>query len=113
MTYLLDQTIAEEDEIRDFEIISQNASGVSCKGGIVIIPKANYEHLSVDDCENILMKFIEVQKNKTEIPKTVLVQARKTPADVIISGQLENYIFDDSDRVYLDLLRCHDEALAK
>lgn len=113
MTLLIDQTTITEDEIENFEIISQNSSGIICKGGIVVVPKSIYEHLAVDDYEHILMKFVEVQKNNTEIPKTLLMKARKTSADVKISGRLENYIFDDTDTVYLNLLKGHSQASAK
>lgn len=110
MTLILDQTLRNENEIREFAVISQNASGVSCRGGIVIIPKSNYEHLSEDEYEHILMSFVEVKENKAEIPKTLLVKAKKTTTDVKISSEVENYIFDDPDWVYLDLLRCSPQA---
>jgi len=72
---------------------------------MVMIPKESYEHLSVDEHEHILMKFIEVQENTAEIPQTLLLQAKKTMTDVKILGQFENHIFDDGDTIYFDLLK--------
>jgi len=51
------------------------------------------------------MKFLEIERNNAEVPKTVLLNAKRTENDIRISGQYETFIFDDEDAAYLDLLR--------
>jgi len=94
-----------EPEAYGFEVLSENSEGISCKAGIVTIPKANYNHLAVDEAEYILMKYLKVERNNAEVPQTVLLEAKRVANDVRISGQFENYIFDDADAAYLDLLQ--------
>jgi hypothetical protein len=94
-----------EAEAFDFEVISENASGISCDAGIVTIPKSNFGHLAVDESEYILMKYLKIESNKAEVPQTVLLKARRVANDVRISCQFENYIFDDENAAYLDLLQ--------
>lgn len=105
MTYKFDQSCHAHKEANGFEVLSENAAGISCDAGIVTIPKSNYGHLAVDEDEYILLKFYEVERNKAELPKTVLLKAKRTETDVRISGQYENYIFDDQDAAYVDLLQ--------
>jgi hypothetical protein len=92
-------------EACNFEVLSDNAEGIRCEEGIVTIPKSNFGHLSVDEHEFILMKFLEIERNHAEVPKTVLLNAKRTKNDIRISGQYESFIFDDEDAAYLDLLR--------
>lgn len=109
MTFKLELSPYDESEAHGFEVLSENAVGISCDEGIVTIPKSNYRHLAVDEEEYILMKFLEVEKNLAEVPKTILLKAKRNATDVQISGQWENYIFDDEDAAYLDLLKRPDQ----
>jgi len=92
-------------EAYGFEVLSDNAEGIQCEEGIVRIPKSNFGHLSVDEHEFILMKFLEIERNHAEVPKTVLLNAKRTENTIHISGQYETFIHDDEDAAYLDLLR--------
>jgi len=105
MTLLLDQSIIRDDDVIHVDGISKNAADISRKGGIVRIPKANYDHLEIDEFEHILMKFLEVQENTTEFPKPLRLKAKKTLSEIRLSGQIENYIFDDGETIYFDLFR--------
>lgn len=105
MTLKLGPSPYDETEAHGFEVLSENAAGISCDEGVVKIPKSNFKHLAVDEEEYILMKFLEVERNMAEVPKTILLKAKRNATDVRISGQWENYIFDDQDAAYLDLLK--------
>ena len=48
---------------------------------------------------------MKVERNNAEVPQTILLQARRVANDVRISCQYENYIFDDENAAYLDLLQ--------
>lgn len=98
-------TKLSEVEAYGFEVLSENAEGISCDAGIVTIPKSNYGHLAVDEAEYILMKYLKIEKSNAEVPKTVLLKAKRVANDVRISCQFENYIFDDEHAAYLDLLQ--------
>jgi len=74
-------------EACDFEVLSDNAEGIRCEAGIVTIPKSNFGHLNVDEHEFILMKFLEIERNNAEVPKTVLLNAKRTENYIHISGQ--------------------------
>jgi len=105
MSLSLKQYTNSDRKARDFEVLSENAEGIRCEHGIVIIPKSNFGHLAVDEDEFILMKFREIEPNHAEVPKTILLNAKRTENYIHISGQHEADIFDDEDVVYLDLLR--------
>ena len=105
MLYKSNSCKRSETEAFGFEVLSENATGISCDAGIVRIPKSNYDHLAVDEAEYILMKYMKVERNNAEVPQTILLQARRVANDVRISCQYENYIFDDENAAYLDLLQ--------
>lgn len=103
----LKPTSATRHEARafGFEVLTENASGISYDSGIVTISKENYGHLAVDESEFILMKYMKIERNKAEVPQTVLLRAKRVANDVRISCQFENFIFDDEDAAYLDLFQ--------
>ena len=105
MLYKSNSFERSETEAFGFEVLSENATGISCDAGIVRIPKSNYDHLAVDEAEYILMKYMKVERNNAEVPQTILLQAKRVDNDVRISCQFENYIFDDENAAYLDLLK--------
>lgn len=105
MTYDTPLSRRNELEAYEFEVLSENAAGISCDAGIVTIPKANYSHLAIDEAEYILMKYLKIEQNNAEVPQTVLLEAKRVANDVRISGQYENYIFDDETAAYLDLFQ--------
>ena len=95
----------KEYQAYSFEVVSENATGISFGAGIVTIPTATYDHLIVDETEYILMKYIKIYRNNAEVPQTVLLQAKRVANDIHISDQYGNYIFDDENAAYLDLLQ--------
>lgn len=103
MTFKFDLSERDEAEASSFEVLSENAAGISFDDGIVTISKANYKHLAVDEGEYILMRYLAIEKNHAEVPKTVLLRAKRTATDVTISSQFDNYIFDDDEAAYLDI----------
>ena len=105
MLYKSDTCGRSESEAYDFEVLSENATGISCKSGIVTIPKENYGHLAVNEAEYILMKYMKVDRNNAEMPQTILLQAKRVNNHVRISGPYKNHIFDDGNTAYLDLLQ--------
>jgi len=46
----------------------------------------------------------EIDRNRAEIPRTVLLKAMRTSGGVSVSSVSENFIFDDINAAYLDLL---------
>ena len=105
MLYKSNSCEQSETEAYGFEVLSENATGISCDAGIVRIPKSNYDHLAVDEAEYILMKYMKVDRNNAEMPQTILLQAKRVNNYVRISGPYENHIFDDGNTAYLDLLQ--------
>ncbi len=105
MLYKSNTSGRNEAKAYGFEVLSENATGIYCDGGIVTIPKANYGHLAVDQAEYILMKYMKVDRNNAEIPQTILLQAKRVANDVRISCQFANDLVDDENAAYLDLLQ--------
>ena len=105
MTLKLGPSPYDKSEAHGFEVLSENAAGIFCDEGIVTIPKSNFGHLAVNEEEYILMKFLEVERNMAEVPKTILLKATRNATDVQISGQWGNYISNDQDAAYIDLLK--------
>jgi len=93
-----------EFETSEFEVLSENDSGISFDGRVVTISKSSYDHLAIDEYQDILMTYKVIDKNRAEIPRTVLLKAIRTGDGVSVSSLSENFIFDDTNTAYLDLL---------
>jgi len=50
------------------------------------------------------MTYKVIDRNRAEIPRTVLLKAMRTSGGVSVSSVSENFIFDDINAAYLDLL---------
>jgi len=93
-----------EFKMTEFEVLSENDSGITFDGRVVTISKKSYDHLAIDEYQDILMSYKVIDKNRAEIPRTVLVKALRTGDGVSVSSLSENFIFDDVNAAYLDLL---------
>ena len=93
-----------EFETSEFEVLSQNDSGISFDGRVVTISKSSYDHLAIDEYQDILMTYKVLDRNRAEIPRTVLLKAMRTGDGVSVLSLSDNFIFDDANAAYLDLL---------
>jgi len=91
-------------ESTKLEVISENTVSEPINERVSTLSKCFYDHLAVDEYQDILMSYQVIDKNHTEMPKTVLSNANRTDDGVSVSNISENFIFEDTNLAYLDLL---------
>lgn len=87
----------------DFKVVTENPSGVSFDGRTVKISKPAFNHLAVGEDEDVLMTYVLVDEYNAEIPKVILLNAKRCSHGITVTGSVANPIIDTESCVYVDL----------